>query len=286
MKNSLRRATGNQKVKSENTETPETKIQRTGSQRTKSQQTKPLGSKSGKAISQTLKAVLGVRELVFSGDVPPGQRLSEITLSEKLALSRTPVRAALSRLEQEGLLEAIPSGGYAVRAFSEADVTDSIELRGVLEGTAARMAAERGVSPARMAKLHALMAELDDLVTPSGGEFDFQGYMELNAAFHEQLKTLSGSEVISREIDRVTQLPFAGPSAFLEVQNEIPEFRASLVMGQAQHRAIVNAIEMREGARAEALSREHARLARQNLHYLMDHHKHSAKVPGLSLVSG
>jgi GntR family transcriptional regulator of vanillate catabolism len=57
-------------------------------------------------------------------------------------------------------------------------------------------------------------------------------------------------------------------------------------MGQAQHRAIVNAIEMREGARAEALSREHARLARQNLHYLMDHHKHSAKVPGLSLVSG
>lgn len=104
-----------------------------------------------KGASQTLKAVLGVRDLVFSSLIAPGERLSEISISERLGLSRTPVRAALARLEQEGILEAIPSGGYSVRQFSEADVADAIELRGVLEGTAARLAAERGVAPARLA---------------------------------------------------------------------------------------------------------------------------------------
>jgi GntR family transcriptional regulator of vanillate catabolism len=52
--------------------------------------------------------------------------------------------AALARLEQEGLVDAIPSGGYAVRSFTREDVIDAIELRGVLEGTALRLAAERG----------------------------------------------------------------------------------------------------------------------------------------------
>ena len=56
---------------------------------------------------------------------------------------------ALVRLEEEGLLEAIPSGGFMVKAFSERDILDSIELRGTLEGLAARFAAERGVSRAR-----------------------------------------------------------------------------------------------------------------------------------------
>ena len=81
-----------------------------------------------RSVSQTLKAVLGVRDLVYSGAAAPGERLSEITLSERLGLSRTPVRAALARLEQEGLLESIPSGGYAVRALSEADILDGIVL--------------------------------------------------------------------------------------------------------------------------------------------------------------
>lgn len=235
--------------------------------------------------SQTLKAVLGVRDLVYSGAVAPGERLSEINVSERLGLSRTPVRAALARLEQEGLLQPIPSGGYAVRAFSEGEIIDAIELRGVLEGTAARFAAERGVSPARMAGLRSLLAELDAVVARPPAKMDFQAYVECNAEFHEQIASLAGSEVIRREIERVTRLPFAGPSAFLNTQTDIPEFRTSLVIGQAHHRAIVDAIEMREGARAEALSREHARLARQNLEFVMTDENLMSKVPGLSLIA-
>ncbi len=239
-----------------------------------------------KAASQSLKALLGLRDLVFSGEVGPGERLSEVIVAERLGLSRTPVRAALARLEQEGILEAIPSGGYAVGAFSPGDVADAIEVRGVLEGTAARLAAERGVAPARMAQFKALVVRLDAIVAVDPARMDFDSYVTLNAAFHEALASLSGSRIVERELERAMRLPFAGPSAFLNAQTDIPAFRASLVIGQAQHRAIATAIEMREGARAEAVTREHARLARQNLDFVLADRSLADRVPGLKLVSG
>lgn len=244
------------------------------------------GAREDKGSTQTMKAVLGVRELVFSGAIAPGERLSEINVSERLGLSRTPVRAALARLEQEGILEAIPSGGYSVRQFSEADVADAIELRGMLEGMAARLAAERGVAPARLSALKALVARLDAVFEVPADDMDFDAYVMLNAEFHEMLAELSGSRIVQREIERVMRLPFAGPSAFLNAQISVPAFRASLVVGQAQHRAIAHAIEMREGSRAEAVAREHARLARSNLDFVMKDRSLIERVPGLMLVSG
>lgn len=235
--------------------------------------------------TQSLKAIMGVRDLVFSGRARPGERLSEIAIAEKLGISRTPIRAALARLEQEGLLELIPSGGYAVRQFSRDEVIDSIELRGVLEGTAARLAAERGVPPARLHAIKALLRGLDETMAERVEDMAFDRYVELNAQFHEALAGLAGSAIIRREIERVTRLPFASPSAFLDKQADVPEFRRSLIGGQAQHRAIVNAIELREGARAEALAREHARLARQNLEYVIEQDRGLIRrVPALALI--
>ncbi len=105
-------------------------------------------------------------------------------------------------------------------------------------------------------------------------------------SFHERLWGLA-SQTIRREIERVTSLPFASPSAFLDKQADVPAFRRSLYGAQAQHRAMVNAIEMREGARAESLAREHARLARQNLEHVLDEDRSLIRrVPALSLVMG
>lgn len=243
-------------------------------------------ARQDKGASQTHKAVMGVRDLVFSGSVNPGERLSEINVSAQLGLSRTPVRAALARLEQEGILEAIPSGGYSVRLFSIADVADAIEVRGVLEGTAARLAAERGVTPNRLTALKALVSRLDEVVDSGIDKMDLDAYMALNAEFHDMLTDLSGSRIIRRELERVLHLPFADPSAFLEAQMSVPAFRTSLMVGQAQHRAIAHAIEMREGARAEAVAREHARLARINLDRVMKDQSLIDRVPGLVLVTG
>jgi len=235
--------------------------------------------------SRSLKALMGVRDLILGGHARPGERLSEVAIADRLGISRTPIRAALARLEQEGLLELIPSGGFAVRSFARDEVIDAIELRGVLEGTAARLAAERGPHPARLAEIKKLVQALDETLCDGPEAMDFERYVELNATFHAALAGLSGSETIRREIARVTGLPFASPSAFLDKQADVPAFRQSLVIGQAQHRAIINAIEMREGGRAEALAREHARLARQNLEYVMAQDRSLLRsVPALALV--
>ncbi|WP_274425739.1 GntR family transcriptional regulator [Chelativorans sp. YIM 93263] len=239
-----------------------------------------------KRDSQTLKALLGVRDLVLGGDVPPGERLSEASLADRLGISRTPLRAALARLEQEGLLEQIPSGGFAVRSFTMADVFDAIEIRGVLEGTAARLAAERGVAPASLKAIKQLVTELDKCFRDSPEDMLFDRYVELNAEFHVALAALPGSDMMRREVERATQLPFASPSSFLEKQEDVLAFRLSLSHAQRQHREIVSAIELREGTRAEALAREHARLARHNLEFVMDEDRSLiSRVPGLALVS-
>ena len=93
--------------------------------------------------SQTTKATLGLRELLLSGAFKPRERVPELRLVEELGVSRTPLRIALMTLEHEGLLETLSGGGFVVREFTRTDIDDAIELRGVLEGTAARFAAER-----------------------------------------------------------------------------------------------------------------------------------------------
>ena len=82
---------------------------------------------------------------------------------------------------------------------------------------------------------------------------DFARYVELNAAFHTWLSRAASSVIIERELERISKLPLASPSAFLEGQEQIPAFRKSLTFAKRQHRAIFEAIEAREGARAEAL---------------------------------
>ncbi len=174
-----------------------------------------------------------------------------------------------------------------VRRFGFEDVADAIELRGVLEGTAARLAAERGPDPQRLAEMEALVVALDGCFDAAGTAIDFESYSELNARFHAGLAALAGSEVIRRELERVTRLPFASPSAFIPDRTDFVAFRRSLGVAQDQHRALVAAIRAREGTRAEALAREHARLARRNLEYVRQVEPGLAgRLPGLAFVVG
>jgi GntR family transcriptional regulator of vanillate catabolism len=236
--------------------------------------------------AQSQRALMGVRNLIIRGDIASGARLSEVALANRLGISRTPLRAALARLEQEGLVELIPTGGYAVRRFTREEVADAIELRGVLEGTALRLAAERGVSPARLDALHALLAQIDDALAHQAEDMDFERYVALNAQLHVTLWGLA-STTIQREIERVTSLPFASPSAFLDKQADVLAFRRSLYGAHDQHHAMVQAVERREGARAEALAREHARLALRNLEFVLDEDRSLIRrVAALSLVVG
>lgn len=215
--------------------------------------------------SRTLKAVLRLRDMIASGVLPPGERLLEVQLVERLEVSRTPIRAALLRLEQEGLLEALPSGGYIVRRLAEPDAMIAIEMRGTLEGLAARLAAERGVTPAAIGAARELLAGMDALVQPDEMRIDIEAYVALNASFHALIIEMSGSELLAREIDRVAAMPFASPSALVPLEPNSAATHHVLTIAQHQHHLVIEAIEARQGSRAEDLMREHARNAQRNL---------------------
>jgi GntR family transcriptional regulator, vanillate catabolism transcriptional regulator len=215
---------------------------------------------------QSIRALLGLRELLLDGAFAPGERLSEIPLGERLGVSRTPLRLALTTLEHEGLLETHPSGGFRVRAFTVADAIDAIELRGVLEGTAARLAAERGAPPAGLATIRQHLADIDELIAGAAPSDElFEEYVVLNGRFHGELLALAASPILERSMEHATSLPFATPNAFVRAQAELPTMLRVLTVAQEQHRALVDALENREGGRAEHVAREHARLARRNL---------------------
>jgi GntR family transcriptional regulator of vanillate catabolism len=233
------------------------------------------------------RALIALRQRILSGTAPGGTRLYEVALADDLEISRTPIRAALSQLAEEGLLDRAPSGGFLVRSFALADVVDTIELRGVLEGTAARFAAERGASDADLEGLDSLVAELDTCFAESPPSVDLEAYSSLNVRFHETLAGLAGSPVIEREIRRVTRLPFASPSAFLADRLHFDSFRRSLMPAQEQHRAMAEAIRRREGARAEAVAREHARAAIRNVEFIFAADPQlRTGLPGLALIAG
>jgi GntR family transcriptional regulator of vanillate catabolism len=192
---------------------------------------------------------------------------------------------ALVRLEEEGLLEAIPSGGFAVKAFSERDIYDAIEVRGSLEGLAARLAAERGVTQSALAEIKECLAEIDAFVARARVTVDsFADYVRLNARFHLLLLGFADSPVLERQLKRAMNLPFASPSAFVMVQAELDEAHAILTIAQDHHRSVVRAIEAREGARAEAIMREHARLAFRNLELALQNQRTRGLVPGSVLI--
>ncbi|HRE20804.1 MAG TPA: GntR family transcriptional regulator, partial [Rhabdaerophilum sp.] len=203
----------------------------------------------------------------------------------RLGMSRTPVRTALTMLAEEGLVQPIGTGGFSARAFSERDVNDAIELRGTLEGLAARLAAERGISTFACRLLADLLAQLDEVVTaPVLDVDDMERYIDLNARLHREIIRLAESRVVERQIERVMALPFASPSAFVMAQSRCEDARNVLVIAQYQHRAVVEAIIEREGARAEALMREHSRVARRNLGQAVRSREALEQVPGGKLI--
>jgi GntR family transcriptional regulator of vanillate catabolism len=232
--------------------------------------------------SQSMRAILRLRQMLYEGEFAPGVRMAELPLVERLGVSRTPLRLALSTLAHEGLLELLPTGGYAVRAFTREDVDTAIELRGVLEGTAARFAAERDAAEA-LAEMHELNADLEAVVHESSYD-SFVRYVGLNERFHALLLEAAGSPVLSRAIGQVVGLPFASPSAFVLAEAELAESREILVVAHYHHRELTRAIERGDGGRAEALAREHARLARRNLEIVIANRDALRSVPGHSLL--
>jgi GntR family transcriptional regulator, vanillate catabolism transcriptional regulator len=229
-----------------------------------------ISSQSGRSVSL-------LRQMLLRGEFRAGERISELPLVERLGVSRTPIRLALEKLAQEGLLEPVAGGGFAVRTFMIADIWDAIEARGALEGTAAKLASERLANAGQLETLVAYTAEMGALADVSGGAF--VRYSQLNGEFHAAIVDLANSPMVRWALDRFQSIPFAAPSgAILPATSEI------VTLAVEQHRAIIEAIRNGEGALAESLAREHARLARRNLEIALEDMNILSRVPGASLI--
>jgi GntR family transcriptional regulator of vanillate catabolism len=245
----------------------------------------PLTRSGNVRAGQTVKAMLRLRQMILDGKLKVGERVPELALVEHTGVSRTPIRAALMQLAEEGLLEPSTSGGFEVRQFDEKEVFDAIDLRGTLEGAAARRAAERHLSHADLAKLRDCVGAMDSIAQRRKLDIEhFSDYVRLNEQFHSLLVELADSAVLSRAIDRVLALPFASPSAFVLAQAELPQARQILLTAQEHHRAILEAIAEGDSETAETLAREHSTLAKRNLQSASAREVQMRRVVGGNLI--
>ena len=202
--------------------------------------------------TRSLSALEALRAALLGGEFKPGERLHEVRVAERLRVSRTPVRAALQKLSAEGFLDYAPNRGYAVRDFPIAEVIAAYEIRAVLEGLAARLAAERGLTEAQRGALEQALADWDALLARGGlAPADRAVYSAVNAAIHETLHAAAGSRLLGDMIPLCQRVPFSSPRNVVAVEEREVRRRHD------DHHRIVEAVMAREPWRAEVLMREH-----------------------------
>ncbi len=197
-------------------------------------------------VTQTL------RDWVLHGILSPGERLEEIPLAEKLGVSRTPIRAALASLGNEGLLEHLPKRGYSVRVYQSEDIIGAYEVRAVLEGLACRRAAQKGLSGLAISKLKACLAQ-GDAILGKGTLLpeDHHPYQQMNITLHETLLAAAENPWVTRFATQAQAAPFASDRIMLWDDYGV------INRSHNDHHRIVTAVIERDGTRAEQLMREH-----------------------------
>ena len=242
-------------------------------------------ARTPRVSSQLDEVLVVIREQILNGDLKAGERLAEVPLSERLGVSRTPVRHALTLLQAEGLLETAGARGYEVKRFSVNDITDAIEVRGALEGLAARTVAENGVTRRLRNTLDECVAGGDTILDVATITSDVDiAFAKLNARFHSAIVAEAGNAALSNAISLNDKLPFAAAASVAWEFTTGSQRRRMLLRAQIEHALIRDALVAGQGARAESLMKEHAYVAMDAVRVLAREHADSDDVvPELSV---
>lgn len=206
------------------------------------------------------RVVVALRKMIASGELADGERIAEIPTAERLGVSRMPVRTALRTLEQEGLVARIGARGYAARGPTISQVTDAIEVRGVLEGLAARIVASSAPAPQLAQKLKDCLAQGEALFAKGYlEEADLERFYTYNLAFHDLLVDASNNSAIAYALSRNNHLPFGSAAALALDWDDLPATYAHLSAAHRDHVAVCDAILSGDAEEAEQLMRRHAR---------------------------
>jgi DNA-binding GntR family transcriptional regulator len=182
-----------------------------------------------------------LKEMIIKRELKPGDRMIQSSLSEKLGVSRTPLRKALGELEKEGLLESSPTGWF-VKDFTVQDMISVFEIRAVLEGLACRMAAAK-LGAADIAYLRTLFEEAKEEADADR----FEAYYRADVKFHAVITETAGNEILTRTIET------NGIIATSQLQGLYRHPRETY----DEHMAILDALALKDGELAEKRMREH-----------------------------
>jgi len=192
-----------------------------------------------------------IRQAIVEGRYRPGQRLIEQRIAEEFALSRTPVREALRRLEAEGLVQSEPNRGAIVRDLTTDDLADLYDLRARLEAYAAELAAVR-IEPREVEELDAAIADFDEALTAE--QIDAieatRVIADANRRIHATILAAARHDRLGQLLERTVDVPLSF-QAFRQFDRSETE-RSHLF-----HQLIRDAIVAGDAARASALMHEH-----------------------------
>jgi DNA-binding GntR family transcriptional regulator len=186
-----------------------------------------------------------LRNAILSGGLKPGERLMEVQLAEQLGVSRTPVREAIRKLELEGLVIMVARKGAYVADVSIKDILDVLEVRSVLEGLAASLAAER-MTEEELEELELISYHFKKYIE-SG---DVDGMIEKDREFHDRIfrstrnpKLIQIAQGLQEQVHRFRMTYFA-------------EYNKSKTL-LSEHQAILEAISDRDATKAQQLAQHH-----------------------------
>jgi len=209
--------------------------------------------------SRLNQVVRELRSLIMRGELKPGERVTETAIADKLGVSRTPVRLALSILEHENLVEGRANRGFRVREFTVEEYEKTLAVRATLDGMAARLAAENGLPPDIDETIDRVIDACETLVgKPRFESDDLQVFAKWNAIFHDSIAKASRNGSLERILEREMPLRFRAARMVFPFK---PGLSRELVMrSHDDHITILDAIRSGEGARAEYLMREHIQM--------------------------
>jgi DNA-binding GntR family transcriptional regulator len=206
---------------------------------------------AGRTLSTRTQDAL--RELILRGDLPPGARLGEVELAERLGVSRTPVREALGRLAAEGLVEVMPNRGARVTSWTVAQLEEVFDLRAALEPALTALAVPRATA-ADADELEELARAMARAGRP-GACRDLDALVPLNRRFHDRLVARADHPAMAAALAGAVHAPIV-------LRNFHTYDDASLARSLAHHLEIVAAVRAGDPRWAAAVMTAHIHNAR------------------------
>jgi DNA-binding GntR family transcriptional regulator len=201
---------------------------------------------------------------IRAGEIVPGQRLRDLEWAQKLNVSRTPVREAMRKMQQEGILTPIAQGGYEVRPVSRSDLVGLYRCRAAMEALATEDAAAKCDDRAG-AELEALVDRCDEAIARE----ELDAAYALNTSFHRSVIAMSDNEHLRFVLESLRRMIEFYRAALLNKAKADPESKKEYVerlkVKQQRHREIVAALRARDGARAARLMEGHIRETAEDL---------------------